>query len=75
MLVTHAATLYLRNYRTSSTVIFTLPSKGKRISTADNALSLLFSRVVMLLFALSSLSSSLYLAGGSFSPPLDEVTC
>lgn len=36
MSVTHAAALYLRNY-CAEAVIFTLLSKGKRISTADNA--------------------------------------
>jgi len=28
---------YLRNYRARASVIFTLLSKGKKISTADNA--------------------------------------
>lgn len=70
MPMTHTAALYLRNYRTSFTVIFTLPSKGKRISTADNAAAVILEsrRSVVVRFFILPLSvvhSIWYL--GSFS--------
>lgn len=73
MPMTRTTALYLRNYRTSSAVIFTLPSEGKRISTADNAAAVILeshrSVVVHSFIPPLSIVHSIWLSS-SFSPLL-----